>query len=107
MGILQILGTSAPSSFINEAGSSLKFPKTTRVKLKKLPPCPPCYICNKQAVWHHIVTRAAGGGDQPSNLINLCVLHHHDIHLYGTKDFMALHDLPIHWVNGYPQRNDL
>jgi 5-methylcytosine-specific restriction endonuclease McrA len=29
---------------------------------------------------HHIITRGAGGGNEPENLITLCRRHHHDAH---------------------------
>lgn len=36
---------------------------------------------------HHVISRGAGGGDVPENVMPLCVEHHNQWHLYG-KPYM-------------------
>lgn len=36
---------------------------------------------------HHIVTRGAGGNDEPENLVALCTLHHNEVNNNGWKTF--------------------
>ena len=87
-----------------------KFPKSKRVKLKKLPPCPPCWICgNPNSEWDHLQTRGSGGSDEPTNLQPLCRWPHHvERHSMSLKDFAQKYNLPISWEKtGYPRRTDI
>lgn len=52
-----------------------------------------CEVCGRPAEPpHHIQTRGAGGGDEPDNLMSLCLLHHREIHDHGIETFA--HDHP-------------
>ena len=51
---------------------------------------PYCEVCRRPAEPpHHVRTRGAGGGDEPENLLGLCVLHHRQIHDHGADTFAA------------------
>jgi hypothetical protein len=65
-----------------------------------------CYICGRLGENHHIHTRKAGGGDEPSNLIALCRQHHQEIHRCGVKTTTKKYRLPIDTSNIYPKRSD-
>lgn len=50
---------------------------------------PRCEICGDvNAEVHHIITRGAGGTDDPENLIYLCRQHHSLIHSVGRETFL-------------------
>lgn len=47
-----------------------------------------CAICGRpRPQIHHIVTRGAGGSDDPENLIPLCYVHHTKCHAMGRDTF--------------------
>lgn len=45
----------------------------------------PCAACGiRQGIdAHHVRTRGSGGGDELSNLISLCRVHHTEVHILG------------------------
>lgn len=47
-----------------------------------------CEVCGAVADAHHIVSRGAGGSDEPYNLISLCRQHHGDYHQVGWVKFL-------------------
>lgn len=47
----------------------------------------PCRICGGKSEPHHIRTRGAGGGDELTNLMALCRLHHRRAHDVGWTTF--------------------
>lgn len=47
-----------------------------------------CTLCNKWAEPHHIKTRGSGGGDEESNILYLCRLHHIEAHKIGQVKFI-------------------
>lgn len=48
-----------------------------------------CEICGHAAEKHHIVSRGAGGTDEPWNLLNLCRMHHRHFHDVGWVKFLG------------------
>lgn len=60
---------------------------------------PRCEVCGLLAMRypHHIVTRGSGGGDDPVNLISLCLPHHDEVHTQGTVTFARDHGLEKRW----------
>ena len=47
-----------------------------------------CELCTSySSPPHHIKTRGAGGVDDPSNLLALCLPHHNEVHNIGWKTF--------------------
>ena len=85
----------------------MKFPKSNR-DLRKLPPCPPCWICgNPNSEWDHLRTRGASGGNEPENLQPLCRQMHVERHKIGLKSFVKKYNLPVSWESGWPRRSDI
>lgn len=84
----------------------MKFPKPIRVK-RKLQKFPYCFICGHPATFHHLRTKGAGGGDEPENLMALCLMHHREAHDKGAKTFANKYSLPISFESGYPRRTDI
>lgn len=60
---------------------------------------PRCEVCRLLAMRHphHIVTRGAGGSDDPVNLIWLCAKHHDEVHTKGSETFAQEHGLEERW----------
>ena len=55
-----------------------------------------CEICGKPGQRHHLITRGAGGSDDPVNIIYLCIEHHvgpQGIHTLGRNTFANRHGL--------------
>lgn len=51
---------------------------------------PACAVCTDPSEPpHHVRTRGAGGTDDAVNLLNLCAVHHRQIHDAGVTTFMA------------------
>jgi hypothetical protein len=51
---------------------------------------PGCEVCGRVSeVPHHIRTRGAGGTDDHTNLLALCILHHRQVHDAGADTFAA------------------
>jgi hypothetical protein len=49
-----------------------------------------CLICSRpQSDEHHITSRGAGGGEEPSNKVYLCRQHHQELHYSGLSKFMS------------------
>lgn len=85
----------------------MKFPKSKRIKIKELPESGPCIVClNTPTEWHHMQSRGAGGGDEPTNLVELCRGCHSEAHAMGMRSFAEKYNLPVDFLSGYPKRND-
>ena len=56
---------------------------------------PRCEICSLLAMRHphHIVSRGAGGSDDPANLIWLCAQHHTEAHTLGRDTWATQYGL--------------
>ena len=53
-------------------------PGWQRIRARQLAAFPWCHECGARATdVHHVISRAAGGGDDPSNLRSLCSRCHH------------------------------
>ncbi len=67
----------------------MQIPKRVRVKNRKLLDKyhdMPCIVCGwPQSEPAHIRSKAAGGGDEPDNLINFCQKEHRTQHQKGWK----------------------
>jgi len=54
-----------------------------------------CFIggCNRPRDYqgHHLKTRGSGGSDGSWNRLNLCRIHHIEIHQVGNEAFIKLH----------------
>ena len=47
-----------------------------------------CEICGRaNADRHHLITKGAGGTDDPSNILYLCREHHSEVHACGRETF--------------------
>lgn len=66
-----------------------------------------CWICLKPGENHHIRTRGAGGGNEPTNVIPLCREHHTEIHKKGVRTMTQIYKLPIDTSGIYPKRTDI
>lgn len=53
--------------------------------------------CFNKAEPHHIISRKAGGGDEPSNILPLCRLHHSECH-YGLVKFSDKYPEIVVWL---------
>lgn len=63
-----------------------------------------CLICsNNESDRHHVKTRGAGGTDDDFNLMNLCRIHHVEIHKIGNTRFAVKYYKAKHWLtdNGW------
>jgi hypothetical protein len=48
----------------------------------------PCIFCGARPTFiHHLKTRGSGGGDEWWNVINICMIHHREIHDKGFIHF--------------------
>jgi len=64
-----------------------------------------CMICAREgADVHHWITRGAGGGDDPDNLVSLCREHHNLVHQLGRETFSVLY---LNTINTYRIYNGL
>lgn len=73
----------------------MKYPKPKRIKDRALLDTfhdKPCIISNQDCLGdvtgHHLISRGAGGNDEPSNLLALCALHHKEVHAIGRETFL-------------------
>lgn len=48
-----------------------------------------CCICGDEGERHHIKHRGAGGGDEETNILLLCRLHHQQWHAIGPIKFIT------------------
>lgn len=49
-----------------------------------------CVVCGIRPVDpHHVTTRAAGGTDEPYNILPVCRLHHREYHAYGPGKMVS------------------
>jgi len=59
-----------------------------------------CVACEESYLdrcYHHLTTRGAGGGDEPSNKMSLCFKCHESIHR-GLSKFMETHPDVRRWL---------
>lgn len=47
---------------------------------------------------HHVTTRGAGGGDEPTNVMPLCVYCHRRWHMRGPGYMIRMHPAVRYWL---------
>lgn len=53
-----------------------------------------CMICGfPDPDRHHIKTRGSGGSDEDFNILNICRIHHIEIHNIGNYEFCKKHPI--------------
>jgi len=58
-----------------------------------------CIACGKSPTeHHHFKTRGSGGTDDHWNLLELCRLHHQEIHKIGRGKFIDKHPKVFYWL---------
>ncbi len=60
-----------------------------------------CLVCGCESEKHHIKTRGAGGDDSEYNLMDLCRIHHTEVHSLGLTTFANKYEQVNKWLLKY------